>query len=213
MVFFFSAMANQRRAVVVLFTILTIGSVCQADTGKNMNKGGAYLIANPNIAAKTQFDTDYGTKNAEYFDVYAGPVTTRYGEVFWRSVDAVPLPKQIIKRFDGKAMAIVGYEADQVIVQPGKPDVSVPINYAYNHHYVSWMKGAHATMVELDGTDHRVSGHPLHMTSVANLDDPRPDSDIPTSQFFSEGNGGEYRKSYHGYPKGMAQLIHQPSLS
>ena len=25
------------------------------------------------------------------------------------------------------------------------------------------------------------------------LVDPRPDSDIPTSQFFSEGNGGEFR--------------------
>ena len=24
---------------------------------------------------------------------------------------------------------------------------------------------------------------------------------VPTSQFFSEGNGGEYRKSFHGYPK------------
>merc|ERR1719272_1445625 len=29
----------------------------------------------------------------------------------------------------------------------------------------------------------------------------------PTNQFFSEGNGGESRKSYHGYPEGNAQLI------
>jgi hypothetical protein len=28
--------------------------------------------------------------------------------------------------------------------------------------------------------------------------DPNPDSAIPSSQFFSEGNGGESRKSYHG---------------
>ena len=27
---------------------------------------------------------------------------------------------------------------------------------------------------------------------------------------FSEGNGGESRKSFHGYPKGYAQLIHSP---
>merc|ERR1712166_40818 len=32
----------------------------------------------------------------------------------------------------------------------------------------------------------------------------------PTSQFFSEGNGGESRHSFHGYPKGYAQLIHSP---
>merc|ERR1719326_1141609 len=36
-------------------------------------------------------------------------------------------------------------------------------------------------------------------------------SDIPSSQFFSEGNGGESRKSYHGYPKGMAQLLDSPT--
>ena len=65
-------------------------------------------------------------------------------------------------------------------------------------------------MVELDGTDHGVTGHPLLMNSVA-IDDPNPSSSIPTSQFFSEGNGGESRKSYHGYPQyktmGNAQLL------
>ena len=47
--------------------------------------------------------------------------------------------------------AIVGYEQDQVMVTPtGKPgvnpsqDVSVPINWAYNHHYMAWMTGAHS---------------------------------------------------------------------
>jgi hypothetical protein len=32
----------------------------------------------------------------------------------------------------------------------------------------------------------------------------------PHSIFISEGNGGEMRKSYHGYPKGYAQLIQSP---
>ena len=36
-------------------------------------------------------------------------------------------------------------------------------------------------------------------------------ADVPTSQFFSEGNGGEFRKSYHGYPEGFAQLIASPT--
>ena len=51
-----------------------------------------------------------------------------------------PLPPDIVKRFDGKVIAIQGYEQDQVMVTPvGKPgvnpekDVSVPINWAYNH--------------------------------------------------------------------------------
>ena len=41
--------------------------------------------------------------------------------------------------------------------------------------------------------------------------DPNGDSEVPTSQFFSEGNGGEFRKSFHGYPKGFAQFIESPT--
>jgi hypothetical protein len=36
---------------------------------RNMNGGGDYLIQNPNHASKTAFNTDYATKNAEFFDV------------------------------------------------------------------------------------------------------------------------------------------------
>jgi len=36
------------------------------------------------------------------------------------------------------------------------------------------------------------------------------DDAVPSSQFFSEGNGGEFRKSYHGYPAGTAQLVARP---
>jgi hypothetical protein len=38
----------------------------------------------------------------------------------------------------------------------------------------------------------------------------RDDPAIPTWQLFSEGNGGESRKSFHGYPNGFAQLIESP---
>lgn len=60
------------------------------------------------------------------------------------------------------------------------------VTVQYNHHYVAWLKGKHATMVELDGTDHGINGHPLLMNAYA-IDDPNPDSVIPSSQFFSEG--------------------------
>ena len=39
-------------------------------------------------------------------------------------------------RFAGKTMAVVGYEVDQVVVEEGKNDTSVPITHAYNHHYI-----------------------------------------------------------------------------
>lgn len=37
------------------------------------------------------------------------------GDVFWTSQGNHPLPDNIIKRFDGKVIAITGYEQDQVI--------------------------------------------------------------------------------------------------
>ena len=33
------------------------------------------------------------------------------------------------------------------------------------------------------------------------------DVSIPTAQMFSEGNGGESRKSFHGYPNGYAKSL------
>ena len=37
-----------------------------------------------------------------------------------------------------------------------------------------------------------------------------PEPQIPTVQVFSEGNGNEHRKSFHGYARGYAQLISSP---
>ena len=36
------------------------------------------------------------------------PIRSRYGQTFWTMMDAVPLPKEIVERFDGKTMAITG---------------------------------------------------------------------------------------------------------
>ena len=47
---------------------------------ENMNSGG-YEFANPNPESKNQYATDYGTRypgsQREYFEVYAGPISTR----------------------------------------------------------------------------------------------------------------------------------------
>ena len=50
----------------------------------------------------------------EYFDVYSPEIRTRYSQVFWTMMDAVPLPPDLVARFDGKVMAITGSEMDQV---------------------------------------------------------------------------------------------------
>lgn len=120
-------------------------------------------------------------------------------------------------------MAITGYEQDQVMVSPvGQPgvnpgkDVSVPINWAYNHHYMAWMTGKHSELVRIpnpDPNDVSAHGSPMKWVAVEKATaDERLNKNIPTSQMFSEGNGGESRKSYHGYPDGYAQLIDSPNL-
>ena len=113
---------------------------------------GLYTISNPNSDATNEFNSDYNSfSDVEYFEVsstaqgdltppqytqvYSPPISTKYSEVFWTMMDPVPMDKDLVARFQGKTMAIVGYETDQVIVTEGRPDVSVPITHAYNHHF------------------------------------------------------------------------------
>ena len=66
------------------------------------------------------------------------------------------------------------------------------------------------TLEEAHKMGHSYGQKVWHTFKRSDVNDPAPDSGIPVSQWFSEGNGGEYRKSYHGYPKGMAQLVESP---
>jgi len=118
------------------------------------------------------------------------------------------LPKDIVDRFDTDVIAITGYEMDQVT-----PDgQSIPFNRVYNHHYGAWIVGAGATMrkVKCGPREYHagcmMNGEP-HIWKAIPHD---LDEEVPSAQFFSEGNGGESRKSFHGYPNGFAQLVASP---
>ena len=64
-----------------------------APTAANMNAGGAYLVANADGSSNAMWNSSFANRpNAKFFEVLAGPVSTRYGEVFWEGLDAVPLP-------------------------------------------------------------------------------------------------------------------------
>lgn len=65
---------------------------------KNMN--GRYFVASGGRQA-VSFNDDYASKGHEYFDVYSPEIATHYGEVFWTDMGNVPIPDDIIKRFDG----------------------------------------------------------------------------------------------------------------
>ena len=152
-----------------------------------------------------------------------------YSQVYWTRNNPVDLPPEIVERFRGKVMAITGYEVDQVTHSGpqkgsttgttggglggfscypdcGEGDRSVPIYNAYNHHYFSWLKGSDAEMYELD--------EPTFLpnpTTTAFRTREGTGHGYPTNIVFKENPGGEFRKSYHGYPSGYAQLLHSPS--
>ena len=125
--------ATMRRS---LLLALAHGSACLAKfEGENMN--GEYVITpTPGTKAKGSFSTKWSEYpgGVEHFDAYLGPITTLYSQVWWKTLPTVKLPADLVKRFDKKAMAIVGYETDSVRKTPAG-DVSVPINMAYNHHH------------------------------------------------------------------------------
>ena len=209
------------------------------DEGVNvMNRGGVpYKIANPEGSVPNwkgtpgTYPIDFKLSvegDVESFDVY-GEVQTRYSQVYWTRNAPINLPPEIVERFKGKVMAIVGYEVDQVThphaphKKDGAPsqgplsgfscypscdeeDASVPIYHAYNHHYFSWLQGSDAEMYDLE--EYRRIPNP---TKTAFRDKPDKSHSYPSNIVFKENPGGEFRKSYHGYPSGYAQLIASPT--
>merc|ERR1719167_222303 len=204
----------------IIFLFVRAGLGSPLTPKKNtINMNGEYLLSNANPSASGKWNSDYGKfEDVEFFDVYSPPISTKYSEVYWTMMDPVPLDEKLVERFAGKTMAIIGYETDQVM-KTSDGDVSVPITWAYNHHFEAYLSGSLSEMRKVEGemalNDHGMNNHGapafFHTFRREDIGDPNADSDVPTSQFFSEGNGGEFRKSFHGYPKGFAQFIESPT--
>jgi hypothetical protein len=204
-----------------------LGCVVVAAAFPNMNLQDYVISPTP---GPNKVKGTYNTKWSEYpdggvesFDVYMGPITHRYGEVWWTSLPEARLPPDLVKRFDGKGMAIMGYEVDQVRRKGDKDfdgsilqeDVSVPINMAYNHHHDATVlgKGSHMEKVRYDPQDRTI---PSMMRSDPNfitvpVSHTPSKLGIPTHAHLAAGNGGEYRGSYHGFASPVAYVIDSPS--
>lgn len=201
--------------MITLFTLLAISL-------PNLN-GDIYDISNRNYTSNKKFSTNFNdvNKNAEYFDVYSPPITSKYAETYWTMMAPVLLPQKIIDRFNNKVMAIIGYETDQVFHEQsdiyGKNDESVPITWAYNHHYEAYLRNEDTQMIKSNRkqNDYGQYNHGAKEIWSVVLNNsyigwkPRQNK-YPNNLFFSEANGGEFRASYHGYPKNYAQLIYSP---
>jgi hypothetical protein len=217
------SMLHQFRMIVyLLWCCFLLGYVRATQgkfTGPNMN--GEYTLARTpkQKVGDPQWSTNFKDYpgGVEYFEVYAGPVKSTYGEVFWTSLPEIELPSELVKRFDGKGMAFVGFEADQVRRTPDG-DISVPINVAYNHHYGATVIGKGSSMQRL----RRDPKDPRTMHPGCGFLGPEPDfvsvpvehtpsaSGLPTSMTFGYANGGEFRKSYHGLASPFAQIVESP---
>lgn len=84
--------------------------------------------------------------------------------------------------------------------------MSVPEYNAYNHHYFGWLTGRDARLATRDPDSNVPNPTNTFFRSV-----PNTSHVYPTSIVFKENPGGEFRKSYHGYPSGYAQLLHSPT--
>jgi hypothetical protein len=135
--------------------------------------------------------------------------------VFWTALPDVKLPDDIISRFKGKGMAVVGFEVDQVRKGAGSngEDISVPINVAYNHHYAATLlgEGSHMERVRYDPKDPRTTLFtPEPGWDVIPVEHTPSPKGLPTSMWAGYSNGGEFRKTYKGLAPPYAQILESP---
>ena len=200
-----------------LETSLAVAAGGSVWAGSSSNMNGDYALTSTPNQIPGKFPTNYGSYpgKVEFFDVYSPVITSTYAEIVWKTLETVPLPSDIVKRFAGKPMAVIGLEWDQVRKTPAG-DVSVPMNVAYNHHYGTTLLGADSTFLRVDANDPRVrknSGHGPLIDSDGNtlvVEDLNPNSTIPNSQAFFTQNGGEARLSFKGFSPGYARPIMSP---
>eukprot|EP00911_Craspedida_sp_UC1_P000431 UC1_evm1s325 len=193
------------------------------------NVNGVYRLANPLPNGPSNFSLPARAKG-RYFDVYSDVVHSLYSQVNWRT-HTTPIPSDVVAKFSGRTMNIVGYEFNIIRRRGGGACVSsssdnpVPCDFEpafgweqYNHHYTNTISGAALKLVrtEIPETDPGMShtgSHPGHEFVVA---DPAAAAaaaaaSAPTSQFLPMGNGAESRLTLHLFPPGYGALIHSPT--
>ena len=127
--------------------------ISAAANAPSTNMNGKYVLSDPMTGKYIEKPfTEFNSypRPTEYFDVYSPEISTLYSQVYWTRMNKVDLPANIVKKFDEKTMAVVGFEIDQVFKgENGAADTSVPINVAYNHHFESEMLGKGAVVKEI----------------------------------------------------------------
>jgi len=145
-------------------------------------------------------------------------ISTLYSQIWWTMGPVAKFDAALVSEYDGKTMAIVGYEWDQVITNKDGSETPVPVTWSYNHHYSARVVGKGAKMyrkplASKEDPAYRHMGHlsgpyqgmPASVWLARSAEDPSPASDcadskngapncIPAIVDFDEANGGEWRK-------------------
>ena len=79
------------------------------------NMNGKYQLSETKGSNTSKFPDyrDY-PGGVEFFDVYSPLIVQLYSQVYWKALPPVQLPEEIRTKFDGRTMAFVGFEIDQV---------------------------------------------------------------------------------------------------
>ena len=163
------------------------------------NMNGIYALSSTPKQDVSKFPKQYRDYpgGANYFDVYSPVITSLYSQVFWKGLEPVSIPSQVREEFDGKVMAVIGFEVDQVRVDERGSEVSVPINVAYNHHFETRMAGKKSSFERYRQSVHRTRtghGHGKPAQDFVLVDHFNGTNAYPTGQNFGPANGGEFRK-------------------
>ena len=73
-----------------------------AQATPQMNAGLPYFVAN---AAPGHENVPRGFHGGGYFEVCSPPIKSRYAGVVWRVLDPVPLPAEVVAKYNGSVMA------------------------------------------------------------------------------------------------------------
>ena len=104
--------------------IAAASALYMAASTPHMNAGLQYLIAN---AAPGHEHSPRGFQaTSSFFEVMSPPITSRYAGVVWRVLDPVPLPADVVTKYNGTTMAVTGFEVDVVRLAHDGSVSSVP---------------------------------------------------------------------------------------
>lgn len=204
-----SAIARSLSLSRLLSLLCLAAVVVVAQNPQNMNPTLKYTISNPAPGFEGKTYPFIG----EYFEVETTPLRMQYGQVYWQTMPAVPLPDAIVKRYANANIAVTGFEVN-VYRRNNATGMIVPVPAfeSYNHHYspnivssaVSLKLGADGQPMGMD------SGHGkmLEFELREGVAKPPPGSQL--NQAFVHGNGQEHRQIYHGHPQTYVQTIYSP---